>query len=543
MTRPGEDVAVLGAAAADPDDVTALGAKGAGLLRMARAGLPVPPAFILPTSVCAVSLDEGGLSEQACRLVDQGVRHLEQRTGTRFGAARRPLLLSARSGAPVSMPGMLYTVVDLGLTDDTLPGLLRLVGDPAFVWDTYRRLVQSYAHVVDGCPTEPFAEVLGDALRRQGVPSPDELDADALRGVADAMRGVYRSLTGRPFPQDPREQLLSAVAAVLRSWDSPRAVQYRRLRGIPGVPGTAVTVQAMVFGNTGAGSGAGVGFTRDPSTGAEGLYVDFLPDAQGEDVVSGSATVRPDQPLPAAVPGLPRQLDSVRHRLEDAFGDVQDFEFAVQDGTLWMLQTRTATRTPWAALRIACDLEAEGLIDRDTALERLRRYDLDAIERLELAPGPAATPLGQGIPTAAGIGRGRVALDLASARSLDRAGHPVVLVRGTAATADLAGMPACRGLVTAAGSRTSHAAVVARQLGVACVVGVPGLAVDTDARRASFGATVLRDGDEVTVDGTTGTVHAGILEVVRRRPTDLVERVRSWQRAARATDAPVTREG
>jgi len=507
-----------------------VGSKAFNLMLMSEAGLSVPQAFVLGTAVCRDFHEAGGhLDAGMIADVERGIREIEGSTGLRFGAGRRPLLLSVRSGAAVSMPGMLETILNVGLSDATLPGLLRATGDPVFVWDSYRRLVQAYAEVVDGCPTAPFDAVLRRTMDAYGVPTAAELDVAALQAVVREQQDVYHSLAGRPFPQDPTEQLLGAVTAVFRSWDSERARQYRSLQGLTDLIGTAVAVQAMVFGNMGVTSGSGVGFTRDPATGENRLYVDFMLDAQGEDVVAGRRAVPETEASIVALPGLAHELQSVRRRLEGLFRDVQDFEFTVEEGKLWMLQTRTAKRTAWAALRIACDLVDEGLIDAATAVERLGPCDLDSINRVRLADESAAQIIGRGVPASDGVGSGRMALGIGAAQRLSREGDPVVLVRDEALTQDIAGLAVCRGVVTATGARTSHAAVVARQLGVACVVGCRDLSFDSDHGKVQTGHREVREGEWITVDGATGLIYQGEPEVCIERPVELIERVRAWR--------------
>lgn len=521
-------VGVPGPGTADP---MVVGAKAAGLLRMVDAGLAVPPGFVLGTAVCAEYRAAGRqLPDDVDDLIARGVRSVEQATGRLFGSSRRPLLVAVRSGAPVSMPGMLDTVLDVGLCDATLAGLVRATGDPGFAWGSYRRLVQSYAEVVEGCPAAPFAAALEEALAAHRVPDAGELDVAATRALVARFHDLYRTLVGRPFPQDPSEQLRGAVEAVLRSWDAPRAVEYRRLEDLTGLPGTAVTVQAMVFGTLGVTSGAGVGFTRDPATGRDELYVDFLLDAEGEDVVAGRRTAGDPAPAIAAVPGLAERLASVCRTLEATFGDVQDFEFTVEDGELWLLQTRTAKRSPLAALQIACDLVDEGVIDPATAVARLEPYDLDRITRRSLSAEPGARPLCRATPASAGVASGRVVLDVEAAVAAAAAGDPVVLVRRDASTEDVAALAVAKGLLTVAGARTSHAAVVARQLGVVCLVGCRELDVDLTTRTLRLGAAQLSEGDFVTLDATTGDVYSGSLELLEERPAELVERVRGWER-------------
>ncbi|MGP8006325.1 MAG: pyruvate, phosphate dikinase [Acidimicrobiales bacterium] len=523
----------IGAASAREVTPREVGRKAFNLMMMSEAGLPTPPAFVLGTQSCQRFVEAGGtLDDEVVDDVLNGIGTLERLTGQRFAAGRRPLLVSVRSGAAVSMPGMLETILNVGLSDATLPGLLRATGDPVFVWDSYRRLIQAYAEVVEGCPAAPFARVLTEVMVQFGAPTADELDVAALRAVVRRQQDVFRSIVGRAFPQDPEEQLLGAVAAVFRSWNSPKAVTYRAIQGLTDLIGTAVTVQAMVFGNMGAASGSGVGFTRDPATGENRPYIDFILNAQGEDVVAGRHTVGDSDRSIAAVPGLAHQLQNVRRTLEVLFRDVQDFEFTVQEGTLWLLQTRTAKRTPWAALRIACDLVDEGLVDVATALDRLEPYALDTISRLRVADEDDVEVLGRGTPASDGVGSGRMALTTDAAQQFCLDGDPVVLVRHEASTEDIPGLAVCRGLVTATGARTSHAAVVARQLGLACVVGCAGLEVDADHGRLRMGDAELREGDLVTVDGGTGLVYRGEPAMRLERPDDLIRRVEDWRQSS-----------
>jgi pyruvate, orthophosphate dikinase len=511
-------------------DPRRVGIKAANLMRMADAGLAVPSGFVLGVDVCA-DYHAGGerVGEDVIELIGVGLAHVEQRTGRRFAARRRPLLVSVRSGAAASMPGMLDTVLNVGLSEVTVPALLRATGDPIFVWDSYRRLIETYAEVVEGCPVAPFSAVTTRALRRAGVPVASELGLAALQEIVEELLAIFREEARREFPQDPMQQLLGAIEGVLRSWDAPRAVAYRRLEGLTDLEGTAVTVQAMVFGNLGPTSGSGVGFTRDPATGEDRLYVDFLLDAQGEDVVGGRhGSHDPDAQI-AAVPGLADRLQTVRRALESVFGDAQDFEFTVEDGALWLLQTRAAKRTAWAALRIACDLVDDGVIDPPTALARLQAYDIDTISRSRLASDQEPQPVAQAVPASAGVACGRIALDVATATRFADAGQQVILVREQLSTDDIAGLSVCRRLVTAAGARTSHAAVVARHLGIACLVGCRELSINLGGQVVRIGSSELHPGDTITVDGTDGRIYVGELMLIDERPLELIARVRDWQ--------------
>jgi len=521
---------LLQARGPEPIDPSVVGSKAANLIRLAEAGLPVPPGFVLSTEVCAHYHDRHHLGPGVAELIFAGVAKLERDTGRQFGGSRRPLLVAVRSGAPVSMPGMLDTILDVGLCDVSLGGLLTASGDPAFVWDSYRRLVQCYAEVVEGCPPDPFRAEVDAVLAGAAVPDVSELDVASLRELVGRLQLVYQSLTGRPFPQDPHEQLLGAVEAVLRSWNSERAVEYRRLEGLSGLPGTAVTVQTMVFGNLGLRSGSGVAFTRDPATGRNQMYLDFVPNAQGEDVVAGRNSAAGSGTLVAAIPGVVRQLESVRRTLEELFSDAQDFEFTVEDGKLWLLQTRTAKRTALAALQIACDQVDEGIIDPATALQRLEGYDLDQIKLLQLELDPGIEPAGSATPASTGVAAGLVALDVNAALRLAAGTQPVILVREHASTADIAALAVCRGLLTATGSRTSHAAVVARQLGVVCLVNCADLSIGPAAGHLRIGNHKLQAEDPITIDGSSGLIYRGLLRVTEQRPTDLLDRVRTWRK-------------
>ena len=526
------DMYLFGCEAAGPRDATAevVGNKAANLICMAKAGLPVPPGFVLPTALCRAYFEHGQkLPDDAAGSLRRGVREVEKATGLAFGGDRRPLLVAVRSGAPVSMPGMLDTILNVGLCDRTLPALLRMTGNPRHAWDSYRRLVQAYAEVIQGLPAEAFERVLEEHLRSEGVPSVAELDVASLRRVTQEFLNLCKAEKGGPFPQDPVAQLEGAVGGVFRSWQSPRAVEYRRLNGLDNLAGTAVTVQAMVFGNMGGTSGSGVGFTRDPATGANDLYLDFLPNAQGEDVVSGRSPVQGVASLQESLPELHRQLRQVKRQLELLFRDAQDFEFTVQEGRLYLLQSRGAKRTAWAALRIACEQVAEGLIDEPTALERLAGYDLNSIQLVRLAVAEGCRPIGMGVAASPGVAVGEAVFDPHEAVKWAEAGRSPILIRTVTSTGDIAGLAASAGLLTARGGRTAHAAVVARQLNKVCIVGCRELAVQEDGKRCRIGDQFLDEGAAVSLDGQSGQVYAGKLEVVVERPTQYLGEVGRWR--------------
>lgn len=494
-----------------------VGNKAFNLMLLTQAGLPVPPAFVLPTSWCRArrhgDADANALRQALCA----GITRLEAATGLGFGASRRPLLVSVRSGGAVSMPGMMETVLDVGFAPHTPEALTRLTGNPRVAWDCYRRLVQSYAETVAALPTAPFDALRRGAIAAARVSNERELDHRALRDLTRAMLACYTEMAGAPFPTDPIAQLTAAADAVMRSWDAPKAAAYRRMHGLDDEAGTAVTVQMMVFGNVGGASGAGVGFTRDPATGANTLYVDFCFNGQGEDVVAGRHTVTDASRMRRMLPDVSRQLGDVRTRLETLFRDAQDFEFTVQDGRLFLLQCRNAHRTPLATLRIAVEMADAGLITPSEALARLARLDLASIHLTRFVE-PLPPMLARAVVASVGVASGPIVLDDQAAQHFAASCTPAVLVRAQTLTSDIAGITSCAGLLTGAGSRTSHAAVVARQLNKVCLVGCPALEVELTARVCRIGGVRLAEGAEISLDGNTGAVYAGRLDVVTERP-------------------------
>lgn len=514
-------------AAFSPDSI---GFKAHNLWRMARAGLPVPPAFVVTTEACRTfHAADGHLPESLDTLIGAQLRRLESATGRNFNGTRRPLIVSVRSGAPVSMPGMLETVLDVGLNDVTVRALMRQCGNPRLAWDCYRRFVESYAQTVDGQELSPFARLANAICLKEGVTSTRELDALALRELLQQSQDTYHALTGSRVPQDPREQLLAAIAAVFRSWSSAKAQEYRRLKGIDENLGTAATVQVMVFGNAGGASGSGVGFTRNPATGEHELYVDFLFNAQGEDVVSGRYSLSGAVQIDAMLPAIGAALREIADRLERIFGDMQEFEFTVEEGELQMLQTRAGQRTGWAACRIAVDLVAEGLMDIKTALQRLKGIRLDQVMRLRVTPHEGQSPVARATPASIGVATGAIALDSKAARRMTATGTPCLLVRSETSTDDIAGLAVCEGVLTAAGGRTAHAAVVARQLDKVCLVDCRTLVIDIEHRRIRLGEHSFVEGDMLTFDGEAGDIYAGKVTARREQPTAVIEVIRRWQ--------------
>jgi len=498
-----------------------LGGKGANLAEMRRLGLPVPPGFTITTQACMAYLRGGeaapeGLWEQ----VEAALADVERRTGKRFGDPASPLLVSCRSGGKHSMPGMMDTVLNLGLNDRVVAGLAAISGDERFAWDAYRRLVQMFGAVVLGVPDEPFEAVLEDARRRAGVDSDAELGASSWKEVCAEFRRIVETGAGGPFPQDPGEQVRRAVEAVFRSWNGRRAIDYRNASGIPHDLGTGVNIVAMVFGNMGVDSASGVAMTRDGTTGERRIEGDYLINAQGEDVVAGIRRTEPIEKLAKDMPESHARLAELVGRLETHFRDVQDIEFTIERGELWLLQTRNAKRTAQAAVRIAVDMVSEGLITQEEALLRVSPEQVDYFlhPQLDRASGEAALEverLATGLNVSPGAAVGRVVFhpDLAVRWAHEEA-RPVILVRPETKSDDVHGMLAAKGILTSRGGRTSHAALVARQFGKPAVVGVAELVVDLEERTMRVGSRTIREGEWISIDGTTGEVYGSRLETV-----------------------------
>ena len=463
-----------------------------------------------------------------------GVARLESATGRRFGDSRLPLFVSVRSGAARSMPGMLDTILDVGMNNETVQGLIRLTGNPRLAWDSYRRFVQSYSEVVGCVPSAEFERPLAAMLRAEDAASEDELDCEALERLTHEFIEIASRASGRRPPEDPLDQLDAAALAVYASWESVRAREYRQINGLHDLAGTAVTVQAMVFGNSGNRSGAGVAFSRNPATGANEPYVDFLFDAQGEDVVSGRRTPGDASLLAKWLPDVAQDLAAASRRLEQELKDVQDIEFTVEDGKLYFLQTRSAKRTPRAALRIAVDLVREGLIAPAEALRRLEGVDLERAGVATLRG--EATPLATAISASPGVASGRIALDSETARRMAEDGAPVILVRREPSTDDIAGFNAAAGILTMVGGRTAHAAVVARQLGKACLVGCDSLEIDENNRRIRLAGRELNEGDWLSIDGESGEISSGRAEIVIERPEAELAELKRWSEQADKRD-------
>ncbi|HEY7074153.1 MAG TPA: pyruvate, phosphate dikinase [Solirubrobacteraceae bacterium] len=508
-----------------------LGGKGAGIAEMTRVLGPdlVPAGFTITTEACVAYMRAGreapaGLDEQ----VAEGVARLEERAGRALGDPQDPLLVSVRSGARDSMPGMMDTVLDLGLNDESVEGLAAATGNPHFAWDSYRRFAQMFGNVVRGIPGDRYEEILRDARRRAGVREDRELGVDALREITRRFRTLYEAHTGEPFPQDPREQLRLAIHAVFDSWMGDRAVQYRRINHIPDDWGTAVNVQQMVFGNKGAGSATGVAFSRDEVTGAPEPSGDFLLDAQGEDVVSGVRTPRPLDELAAEMPDAHAALLEILRRLEAHYGDMQDTEFTVEQGRLYMLQTRNAKRPAQAAVRFAVDAVDEGLLSRERALATIDAGALDALLHPSFDPDARFAVLGRGVAASPGAAKGEVVFTADEAVAAAAQGRDVILARPFTEADDVAGFHAARGILTSEGGKASHAALVARGMGRPAVVGAGELEIDVRRRRIRAGEVEVAGGDVIAIDGSTGLVTADDVPLVEARRSERFERVLAW---------------
>ena len=506
-----------------------LGGKGANLAEMTRIGLPVPDGFIVTTEACRAYLRDGerwpdGLHEE----VSEHLAALEERIGKRLGAADDPLLVSVRSGAPVSMPGMMDTILNLGLNAESVRGLAAAAGDGRFAADSYRRFVQMYGNVVMGVRADVFEEALARAKRARGADEDVDLDEAALQELVKEFLGICRDETGEEFPEDPRDQLDRAITAVFASWNTPRARTYRRHEGIPDDLGTAVNVVQMVFGNLGADSATGVAFTRNPSTGERALFGEFLVNAQGEDVVAGIRTPRPIVEMEHELAGAYAELHDGMERLESHYRDMQDVEFTVERGRLYILQTRTGKRTAQAAVRVARELVAEGVIDREEAVRRIDAAQLDQLMHPAIDPDADFEVLAQGLNASPGAAVGSAVFDADTAESRGRAGEPVILVRWETTPDDIHGVIQAQGVLTAHGGMTSHAAVVARGMGKPCVCGVEALRIDAGARRFSVDGTTVSEGDEIAIDGGRGLVILGAVPLVPPQMNDDFEAVTTW---------------
>ena len=492
-----------------------LGGKGANLAEMTNLGVPVPPGFTISTDVCEeYNKRKGkwppGLAEE----VDKNVRKLEKVMGAKLGDPAKPLLVSVRSGAAVSMPGMMDTVLNLGLNDEVIAGIIKKTKNPRFAYDIYRRFIDMFGDVVMGCDHEHFEHVIHTAKKKAKVNMDNELSADQLKAVVDQYKKVYKKHVGRMFPQDGREQLRHAINAVFDSWNIPRAVKYRQLNNITGLLGTAVNVQAMVFGNMGDDCATGVCFTRNPSTGKKEFYGEFLVNAQGEDVVAGIRTPLPLKKLGRIMPRAYKQLTGLMTKLDKHYRDMQDMEFTIQEKTLYILQTRTGKRTAAAAVKIAVDMVAEKLITQKEAVGRVEPEQLDMLLHPSFDPKAARNVIATGLPASPGAAVGQVVFTADRAEAWRDKGKKVILVRIETSPEDIGGMDAAEGIMTARGGMTSHAAVVARGMGKCCVAGVGEININYKARKFTVGKITVKEGDWISLDGSAGQVISGKVPTV-----------------------------
>ncbi|MGB4691625.1 MAG: pyruvate, phosphate dikinase [Atribacterales bacterium] len=506
-----------------------LGGKGANLAEMTRIGLPVPPGFTITTEACTHYYKNNqtwpeGLAEE----VEKNLKRLEEETGKKFGDPQNPLLVSVRSGAPASMPGMMDTILNLGLNDQVVEGLAQLTGDRRFAYDCYRRFIQMFGGVVMGIGHDEFEAILSEVKREAGVKLDADLDANAFIKVVERYKELYKKATGEDFPQDPKEQLYRAVNAVFESWNNKRAITYRRLHNIPEDWGTAVNIQVMVFGNMGFDSGTGVGFTRNPSTGEKEYYGEYLLNAQGEDVVAGIRTPKPIIEMQKDLPEVFEELKKIYDILEKHYRDMQDFEFTIEKGKLYILQTRTGKRTAQAAIKIAVDMVKEGLIDEKTAVRRVEPEQIDQLLHPRIDRSQPLNVIAKGLPASPGAAYGKVVFDADEAEQLANNGERVILVSPETTPDDIHGMAAAQGVLTSRGGMTSHAAVVARGMGKPCVAGCEAIKIDLDKRIFSVNGVVVKEGDYITIDGSTGEVILGQVETIPPQLSPDFQTLLSW---------------
>ena len=506
-----------------------LGGKGAGVAEMARVGVPVPDAFTVTTTACVETMNRGG--EWPDGLADEinaGLTRLEERTGRKLGGSENPLLVSVRSGAVFSMPGMMDTILNLGVSDESVAAIAEESGNERFAWDCYRRFIQMYGEVVEGVPAYAYEDALTELKRKRGVELDTDLGPADLKELVATFKEISNEHLGGEWTSDPVEQLHRAVDAVFRSWQNPRAEVYRRANNIPSDLGTAVNVMQMVFGNRGDDSATGVCFTRNPSTGAKELYGEFLVNAQGEDVVAGIRTPRPLAEMREVLPEAYDELIDTMHRMEAHYRDMQDMEFTVENGKLFLLQTRNGKRTAAAALKVASDLVDEGVITKEEALLRIEPDQLDQLLHPAIDPSHGEKPIAKGLPASPGAAVGEVVFDADTAAERGGRGEAVVLVRYETTPDDIHGVIVAQGVLTAHGGMTSHAAVVARGMGKPCVAGASGIHIDAKGRTLTVGDRVIKEGEVITLDGSTGDVFGQEIKLIPPRINEDFQRVVSW---------------
>jgi pyruvate,orthophosphate dikinase len=506
-----------------------LGGKGAGLAEMMRAGLPVPPGFTITTAACNQYVAQGeGFLGTLMPDVDTALAVLEKDTGKGFGNAANPLLVSVRSGAKFSMPGMMDTVLNLGLNDETVQGIISLTGNERFAYDSYRRFIQMFSNVVLGVKGENFEHILHGMKQKLGVSLDTEIPAESLRELVGTYKQYLLKEHGIPFPEEPKAQLRMAIEAVFKSWNNPRAITYRNHNKIAHDLGTAVNIQSMVFGNMGNDSGTGVAFTRNPSTGEKKLYGEFLINAQGEDVVAGIRTPRPIAEMADVLPEVYQQFLDIAKKLEDHYRDIQDMEFTIERGRLYMLQTRSGKRTTQAAVKVAVDMANEGIIDKAEALQRVDPISLNQLLHTQIDPKAKLEVIAKGLPASPGAASGQVVFEADDAERMGKSGLKVVLVRAETTPDDIHGMIQAQGVLTSRGGMTSHAAVVARGMGKPCVAGCEPISVDLQHKQFTVAGLVIKEGDQITINGSTGEVILGAVPMVEPELSDEFRVLLTW---------------
>lgn len=508
-----------------------LGGKGANLAEMTNLGLPIPPGFTVTTEACTDYYNHGrSISEEIQIQIFDALALLEEKLGKKFGDTENPLLVSVRSGARASMPGMMDTILNLGLTDISVEGFAKRTGNPRFAYDSYRRFIQMFSDVVMEVPKSLFERVIDEIKEDRKVHFDTELTAEDLKEVIRRFKEIYKEKMGEEFPQEPRVQLMEAVKAVFRSWDNERAIVYRRMNDIPGDWGTAVNVQSMVFGNMGNTSGTGVAFTRNPSTGAKGIYGEYLINAQGEDVVAGIRTPQPITRLEEDLPECYGEFLKIANRLEEHYRDMQDMEFTIEDGKLYFLQTRNGKRTAQAALQIACDLVDEGMITPQEAVSRIEAKSLDQLLHPAFDPDALkkGTVMGQALPASPGAAAGKIYFTAEEAKEAHETGERVILVRLETSPEDIEGMHAAEGILTVRGGMTSHAAVVARGMGTACISGCGDIVIDEKKKQFTLGGKTYFEGDYISLDGSTGKIYDGDIQTQEASISGNFGRIMSW---------------
>ena len=509
-----------------------LGGKGCNLAEMTNLGMPIPQGFTVTTEACTEYYNSGKqITQEIQDQIFEALKWLEGVNGKKFGDTEDPLLVSVRSGARASMPGMMDTILNLGLNDVAVEGFARKTGNPRFAYDSYRRFIQMYSDVVMEVPKSYFEKIIDEMKETKGVHYDTDLTADDLKELAEKFKAVYKeAMHGEDFPQDPKDQLMGAVKAVFRSWDNPRAIVYRRMNDIPGDWGTAVNVQTMVFGNKGNTSGTGVAFTRNPSTGAKGIFGEYLINAQGEDVVAGVRTPQPISQLEKDLPDCYKQFMDLAMKLENHFHDMQDMEFTIEEGKLFFLQTRNGKRTAPAAIQIACDLVDEGQITAEEAVCRIEAKSLDQLLHPTFDPDAlkAGEVIGQALPASPGAAAGKVYFTAEEAKAAHEKGERVILVRLETSPEDIEGMHASEGILTVRGGMTSHAAVVARGMGTCCVSGCGEIKIDEEAKKFELGGHTFSEGDYISLDGTTGKIYNGDIKTQEATVGGNFKRIMDW---------------